>query len=75
MPRTVWLGAGHRFFLDPHRRDRYNRGSLSSGISVVTVRESFVFSFFDPRVHDLVLGLVIGLSLALAWHWVAWTIH
>ncbi len=34
-----------------------------------------VFPFFDPRAPDLVLGLAIGLSLALALHWVSWTIH
>jgi hypothetical protein len=34
-----------------------------------------VFRFLDPRAPDFVLGLAIGLSLALAWHWVAWAIH
>ena len=34
-----------------------------------------MFPVFDPRMTDLVLGLVIGLSFALAWHWVTWTIH
>ena len=34
-----------------------------------------VFPFFNPRAADLVLGLVIGLSLSLAWHWVYWTIY
>jgi hypothetical protein len=34
-----------------------------------------VFPVFDPRASNLVLGMVIGLSLALAWHWVSWTIH
>jgi hypothetical protein len=34
-----------------------------------------VFPVFDPRLTDVVLGLTIGLSLALAWHWVAWTIR
>lgn len=33
-----------------------------------------VFWFFNPRLPDLVLGLAIGLSLALAWHWVAWAV-
>ena len=36
---------------------------------------STVFPFLHPRVPDFVLGLTIGLSLALAWHWVAWTIR
>ena len=30
---------------------------------------------FNPRLPDLLLGLMIGLTLALSWHWVAWTIH
>jgi len=30
-----------------------------------------MFPFFDPRATDLVLGLIIGLSFAMAWHWVA----
>jgi len=34
-----------------------------------------VFPFFHPRFPDLLLGLVIGLSLSLAWHWVTWAIH
>ena len=34
-----------------------------------------MFPMFDPRSTDVILGLVIGLSLALAWHWVAWVIH
>jgi hypothetical protein len=34
-----------------------------------------VFPIFDQRFTDLVLGVVIGLSLALAWHWVSWTFH
>ena len=34
-----------------------------------------VFPVFDPRVCDLVLGMMIGLSLAAAWHWVGGTIY
>ena len=34
-----------------------------------------VIPFLDPRAPNFVLGLVIGLSIALAWHWVAWTVH
>jgi len=34
-----------------------------------------VLPFLNPRAADLVLGLAIGLSLALAWHWVTWTIR
>ena len=30
---------------------------------------------FNPRGADLILGLVIGLSLALTYHVVAWTIR
>ena len=33
------------------------------------------FPFFDPRSADWALGLAIGLSLALALHWVSWVIH
>lgn len=31
--------------------------------------------FFDPRLPDVVLGLMIGLGIALAWHWVVWAVH
>jgi hypothetical protein len=31
-----------------------------------------VFPFFHPRTPDFILGLALGLSAALAWHWVAW---
>lgn len=34
-----------------------------------------VFPFLHPRVPDLVLGLAIGLSLSLVWHWVVWTLR
>ena len=34
-----------------------------------------VFPFLNPRAADLVLGLAIGLSLALVWHWVSWAAH
>lgn len=37
--------------------------------------EDAVFPSFHPRLPELMLGMAIGLSLALAWHWVAWTIH
>jgi len=36
--------------------------------------EDVVFGFFNPRLPDLMLGLAIGLSIALAWHWVAWRV-
>jgi len=39
------------------------------------VSEDAVFPSFHPRLPELMLGMAIGLSLALAWHWVAWTIH
>ena len=29
---------------------------------------------FHPRLADVVLGLTIGLTLALAWHWAAWAV-
>lgn len=41
----------------------------------LAVRSCPVFSFFDPRASNLVLGLAIGLSLSLAWHWVHWAIR
>ena len=31
-----------------------------------------MFPFLNPRLPDFVLGLTIGLSLALACHWAAW---
>ena len=34
-----------------------------------------MFPLFNPRLPNLVLGLAIGFSLALAWHWVAWTVR
>ena len=37
--------------------------------------EDELFSFLDPRAPNFVLGLAIGLSFALAWHWVAWAIR
>jgi len=33
-----------------------------------------MFPIFNPRAADLVLGMAIGLSLALAWHVIAWTV-
>lgn len=29
----------------------------------------------NPRLPDLLLGLVIGLTLALGYHWLAWAFH
>jgi hypothetical protein len=34
-----------------------------------------VFPFLHPRVPNFVLGLAIGLSVALVYHWAAWAIH
>ena len=31
--------------------------------------------FFHPRAPDFVFGLAIGLTFALACHWVAWAVH
>ena len=39
------------------------------------VRRFLVFPFYHPRLPNLVLGMAIGLSLTLAWHWLAWTIR
>ena len=33
-----------------------------------------MFPILDPRMANIVLGLFIGLVLALAWHWVAWAV-
>lgn len=37
--------------------------------------EGRMFPFLNPRSADMMLGLAIGLTLALAYHWVAWVIH
>ncbi len=29
----------------------------------------------NPRATDVILGVAIGLTLALAWHWVAWAVR
>ena len=34
-----------------------------------------MFPMFDPRFSNLVLGVTIGLSIALACHWAAWALH
>ena len=34
-----------------------------------------MFTFFDPRGADLVLGVVIGLSLSLVVHWMHWFVR
>jgi len=62
------MNSSH-FFALGQKSDRCHslHASLGKGFTV--------FSFLNPRAADLVLGLAIGLSLALAWHWVAWTIH
>ncbi|MBI3996279.1 MAG: hypothetical protein HY352_01345 [Candidatus Omnitrophica bacterium] len=39
------------------------------------LKERSVFPFLHPRMPNFVLGLAIGLSLALVWHWVAWALH
>lgn len=31
-----------------------------------------MFPVFDPRLPNLMLGMAIGLSVALACHWLAW---
>ena len=42
-------------------------------VQPVITSEASVFPFLHPRVPNFVLGLTIGLTLALAWHWAAWT--
>ena len=44
-----------------HRR--YNRSNQ---------KESLVFPFLNPRLPDLLLGMIIGLAIALGFHWLAW---
>jgi len=34
-----------------------------------------VFPVFDPRLPNVVLGLAIGLSVALFCHWLAWVVR
>ena len=34
-----------------------------------------MFPFLDPRSGDIALGLAIGLSLALAVHWIGWILR
>ena len=34
-----------------------------------------MFPFLDPRVPNLVLGMAIGLSLSLVYHWLHWIIR
>jgi len=34
-----------------------------------------MYFYRHPGLPDLVLGLVIGLSLALTWHWMSWSLH
>ena len=33
-----------------------------------------MFPIFNPRLPDLLLGMVIGLGIALACHWIAWAV-
>jgi hypothetical protein len=67
------MGAGLIFYLT-HPSICYYTNCLSVLGSSVE-RAPSVFPFLNPRVPDFVLGLAIGLSLALAWHWVAWAVH
>jgi hypothetical protein len=48
---------------------------MEARVAPVDVKGVVVFSFLDPRATDLVLGLVIGLTFALACHWVAWVVR
>lgn len=34
-----------------------------------------VFPILNPRLPDLMVGMFIGLVLALAWHWAAYAFH
>ena len=44
-------------------------------LSSVNGQEFVVFFIFDPRSSNLVLGLAIGFTVALACHWVNWLIR
>ncbi len=37
-------------------------------------KESSVFPILNPRLPDLLLGMVIGLGIALVCHWIAWIV-
>jgi hypothetical protein len=41
----------------------------------VTCEDSVFVPVFDPRTSDVLLGLAIGLTLALGWHWMTWLIR
>jgi len=44
-------------------------------LSTVNGQEFLVFPIFDLRSSNLVLGLAIGFTFALACHWVNWLIR
>ena len=48
---------------------------MKSAVSSENGQEFVVFPIFDPRGSNLVLGLAIGFSVALACHWVNWLIR
>ena len=33
-----------------------------------------MFPILNPRLPDLLLGMIIGLGIALAFHWIAWAV-
>ncbi len=42
---------------------------------LLTCKGVSVFGFFHPRTPDFILGVALGLTFALACHWVAWAFH
>ena len=63
------------FPLDHSVAAAYNGVRFTVGVASSLLRSVSVFPFLHPRVPDLVLGLAIGLSLSLVWHWVVWTLR
>lgn len=60
-------GACPRFYVYSPSVRRYNGSYCHRALTT----EPAVFSFLDPRGANIVLGVAIGLSLALVGHWLA----
>ncbi len=74
-PADMPGGLGVEEFLD--------RGEGKKSLSPTVIRAKIsahrrrfiVFPIWDPRFSDLVLGVTIGLSVALVCHCAAWALH
>ncbi len=64
---AAFLVEGSLFFLDERKAQSYNTAYQNE--------EAVQIPIFNPRLPDLLLGFSIGLTIALAWHWVVWTVH